>query len=262
MTTILEARSLSVHYQTPVGAVKALDHASFSLGEGEILGMVGHSGSGKTTAACVIGGFLEKNGRVENGEVLFRGENILFLPWRRRRRILGKGIFLIMQNSASALNPTRRVIAHVADACSSGEAIMGRKAVSKACALLERVGIGKDKQTLFPFQLSGGTKQRVLIAMALALRPAVLIADEPTAGLDAINQATVLDLFGTLKEESVASVILITHDLRVLTAIADRIAVMYRGALVETSNTADIISKPVHRHTQELVNAMKTIHGS
>lgn len=261
MAKILEVRSLSVHFQTPTGMVRALDKASFSLGESEVLGMVGHSGSGKTTAASVIGGFLEKNGRVENGEILFRGENILFLPWRRRRRILGKGIFLMMQDSASTLNPTRRVIAHVADACAAGEAIPCRKAMSMAHGLLERVGIDRDRQRLFPFQLSGGMRQRVLIAMALSMKPAVLVADEPTAGLDAINQATVLNLFNELREETGASVVLITHDLRVLVAIADRIAVMCRGTVVETADTACIIASPSHDHTRELVDAMKEIHG-
>jgi len=259
MTGLLEVRDLSVCFG--VSRAPALRGVSFSLGTREALALVGESGSGKTVTARTIMGILRMPpGRVTSGQVLFHGEDLLTLPQRRRRAIRGAKISMVFQEALAALNPVLTVgfqlgeLFRVHEGCSRAEA---RK---RAIEVLDLVHIPDAARRIgdYPHQFSGGMRQRVMIAMALALRPELVIADEPTTALDVTIQAQVLELLRELLEQQGTSLLLITHDLGVAAAAAKRIAVMYAGRIVETGPLTEVYRAPAHPYT---VGLMESIRG-
>jgi peptide/nickel transport system ATP-binding protein len=247
-----------VSFHTEDGVVRAVDGVSFTLDHGEILGIVGESGSGKTVTVMSILRLLgDLNARLE-GEVLYKGRDVMTLPEKGIRRIRGREIAMIFQDPMTSLNPVYRVGDQIVEAIVAHQHIAKADAQKRAADLLGQVGIPQPDRRArdFPHQFSGGMRQRAVIAMALANDPDILIADEPTTALDVTIQAQILDLIGTLKERFGSAVILITHDLGVVADIADRIAVMYAGRIVEHAGRHDLFYDPQHPYTWGLLGSI------
>jgi len=254
---LLEVRDLIVHFYTREGVVKALDGVMLRVGRGEIVSLVGETGSGKTVTALSIMRLLDHNARIVRGEVLFEGRNLLQLSEEEMRRIRGREISMIFQEPKSALNPVLTVGFQLREALEAhGEE--GEAALEKVLSMLRRVGLPDPERLVnrYPHELSGGMAQRVMIAMALLMRPKLLIADEPTSALDVTVQAQILELIQSLVREMNTSVLFITHDLGVAAEISDRIAVMYAGVVVEQGNVYDVFEEPLHPYTRGLLAAI------
>lgn len=256
---ILYVRSLSVHFPEPAGVCTALDRVDLSLGKGEVLGLMGRSGSGKTLAATALVGMVMPPGRVFADAVRLKGVPLQVDSHRAMRGIPGREIFMIFQSPASALNPTLRIGLQLSEILVHHYGLTRKAAWRRAAALLERVHLAGHLLNAHPFELSGGMQQRVLIAMALALRPGVLIADEPTTGLDAVTQARILDLFGDLRQDMADAILLISHDLRVLLKLADRIAVMHAGRIVETLPAGKFRERAAHPQSKAILEAFREL---
>jgi oligopeptide/dipeptide ABC transporter ATP-binding protein len=255
---LLEVRDLKVSFRTEDGVVKAVDGVSFTLGQGEVLGIVGESGSGKSvTMMSVLRLINDPNMRVE-GEVLYKGRNVMKLPESQMREVRGGEIAMIFQDPMTSLNPVYKVGDQIVEAIVTHRNVEKREARNTAVDLLKQVGIPQADVRVddFPHQFSGGMRQRAMIAMALANNPDVLIADEPTTALDVTIQAQILELIDRLKDEFNSSVILITHDLGVVADIADRICVMYAGRIVESGNKRDLFYDPQHPYTWGLLGSI------
>jgi len=252
---LLDVQELSI--DSPGGQlVRGLD---FSLDHGETLGLLGQSGAGKSLSALALCGLLPKPLWVSSGSIRLHGEVIPpnnAKAWRGRR---GKEIFLIFQSPASALDPTVRVGAQIAEALFEVRGWHHERAMKRARQLLEAVDLPAAAAKRYPFELSGGMRQRVLIAIALALRPQVLIADEPTTGLDPLNQLAVLRLLRRLQKEHHTALLIISHDLRVISHMAERTLIMQAGAVVEQGLTRKVLANPVHAHTNQLIDAMQVL---
>ncbi|TYB57444.1 ABC transporter ATP-binding protein [Nonomuraea sp. PA05] len=256
MTPLLAIDDLAVEFPTPGGAVRAVDGVSLRIAPGEILGVVGESGSGKSVTALSVLRLVRPPGRVVRGSVRFAGEDLLALPAARLRRIRGHRIAMIFQDPMTALNPVVPVGAQIAEAIRLHQPRLGRAAVrNRVLELMARVGIADPagRRGRHPHEYSGGMRQRAMIAMALANEPDLLIADEPTTALDVTSQAQVLDLLDTARRESGASALLITHDLGVIAELADRVAVMYAGRVVEHGDVHAIFTTPRHPYTRGLL---------
>ena len=257
MTPLLDVQDLTVVFD---GAprVTAVDGVSFQLAPGETLGLVGESGSGKSVTAFSILRLLQPPGRIAGGRILFEGRDLLALPEREMRAIRGARISLIFQEPTTALNPVMRVGDQIAEALTVHGMATTSEARERAARLLEAVHIPDASRRArdYPHQLSGGMRQRVMIAIALACHPALVIADEPTTALDVTIQAQVLDLLRELRAEYNLSLLLITHDFGVIAEMADRVAVMYRGAIVEQGPVRQILRSPSHAYTQALLAAV------
>ena len=254
---LLDVQHLTVTFgvQQPAAAV---DDVSFSIAPGETLGLVGESGSGKSVTAFAILRLLQPPGRVTNGRVIFEGQDLLALPERTMRGIRGARISLIFQEPMTALNPVMRVGDQIAEALTA-HAVVGRtEARQQAIELLDAVRIPDAARCVrdYPHQLSGGMRQRVLIAIALACRPPLVIADEPTTALDVTIQAQILDLLRELKTRFNLALLLITHDFGVIAEMADRVAVMRAGRVVEEGPVRQILRTPAHEYTQRLLAAV------
>ena len=255
---LLEVRDLTVHFPTDDGVVKAVDGISFTLERGETLGVVGESGSGKSvTFLTILGLITSKEARIE-GEALFRGENLLKLPPEELRQVRGKEISMIFQDPLTALNPVLRVGLQIAEVFRAHQEMPRKEAMERAVGLLDVVGIARPRERArqFPHEFSGGMRQRAMIAMALALSPAVLIADEPTTALDVTVQAQILDLIDRLKDETGTSVVLITHDLGVVAEHSDDVMVMYAGKIAEKGTRDDIYYRARHPSTWGLLESI------
>ena len=255
---LLEVDGLAVEFPTPDGVVSAVNGVSFSVAEGETLAVVGESGSGKSVTAMAAMGLVEAPGRVTAGSVRFGGADLLTLPDEERRRVRGPGMAMIFQDPLSALNPVFSVGFQIGEMLRVHRGLGRREARAAAVELLERVRIpgAAGRVGDYPHQFSGGMRQRVMIAMALALGPRLLVADEPTTALDVTVQAQILELLAGLQGETGMGLLLITHDLGVVAEVADRVAVMYAGRIVETGATADVLVAPAHPYTRGLLASM------
>jgi oligopeptide/dipeptide ABC transporter ATP-binding protein len=252
---LLSVEGLTTTFDTPAGPLTAVNGASFSIGKGETLGLVGESGSGKSVTAFSIIRLVQPPGRITAGRVRFRGRDLLELGDEEMRQIRGAGIGFVFQEPMAALNPVMRVGAHIAEALRVHGLSSRADARSRAIDLLRAVKIADAERRVddYPHQLSGGMRQRVMIAIALACRPPLVIADEPTTALDVTVQAQILDLLREMKREFGISLLLITHDLGVIAETADHVAIMYAGRIVEQGPVRAIFRSPAHPYTQGLL---------
>ena len=254
-------KNLETHFDTRSGVVRAVDNVTFSLEKGESLGLAGESGCGKTTTALSIIRLLPHNGRIVGGSIAYDGKDLATLKESDIRRIRWKHISIVFQGAMNALNPVRRVDWQIAEAIALHDHISMDDAAGRVDELLELVGINPARKHDYPHEFSGGMRQRVMIAMALACRPKIIIADEPVTALDVMIQAQILELLSQLKEDLDLSMILISHDLSVIAETCDKVAIMYGGKLAEFGPTADVFKDPQHPYTQGLVRSFPDIYG-
>lgn len=255
---VLELRNLSTWFYTRDGIAKAVDGVSLSVREGQTLCIVGESGCGKSVTALSVMGLVPHPGRIVDGEILFRDDDLRRMNERELARLRGNRISMIFQDPGSALNPVHTVGRQIAEVYRLHKGLGARDAEAESVRMLASTGIPDPDRRMssYPHELSGGMAQRVMIAMALACKPAVLIADEPTTALDVTIQAQILDLMRELKSEIGTSMILITHDLGVVAEMADQVAVMYAGQLVEFGDVGTLFSQPTHPYTKALLRSI------
>lgn len=258
---ILEVKGLKTHFFTESGVVKAVDGVNFEVKRGEVLGLVGESGCGKSVTSLSIMRLIGVPGKVVDGEIIFEGRNLLQLSEAEMVNMRGNRMSMIFQQPQSSLNPVFKVGDQVAEVLQIHQKMGKEEAWAKAIELLRLVGIpdAVNKAHAYPHEMSGGQAQRVMIAMALALNPALLIADEPTTALDVTIQAQILDLMRGLRTHMNTAVILITHDLGVIAEMADRVAVMYAGRIVEQTSVKDLFAHPYHPYTQGLIASIPVL---
>ncbi|QHO67896.1 ABC transporter ATP-binding protein [Pediococcus pentosaceus] len=258
---VLEVKNLAIDFHTYAGTVKAIRDVSFDLHQGETLAIVGESGSGKTVTTKTIMGLLANNAEVIGGTVELHGKNILKMNDRELQDVRGKNIAEIFQDPMTSLDPTMKVGRQVAEPLMIHQKISKEKAQKRALEMLKLVGIKDAEKRIndYPHQFSGGMRQRIVIAIALICNPEILIADEPTTALDVTIQAQILDLMKELQAKISTSIIFITHDLGVVASMADRVAVMYAGKIVEYGSVDEIFYNPQHPYTWGLLNSMPTL---
>ncbi|MFK0043076.1 ABC transporter ATP-binding protein [Streptomyces sp. NPDC090741] len=256
---LLEVRDLHVEFRTRDGVAKAVNGVNYSVDEGETLAVLGESGSGKSVTAQAVMGILDvPPGRIAGGEILFKGKDLLKMKEDERRKIRGAEMAMIFQDALSSLNPVLSVGAQLGEMYEVHRGMSRKAAKSKAVELMDRVKIPAARERVgdYPHQFSGGMRQRIMIAMALALEPSLIIADEPTTALDVTVQAQVMDLLAELQRELNMGLILITHDLGVVADVADKIAVMYAGRIVEAAPVHEIYAAPAHPYTRGLLDSI------
>ena len=258
MAQLLEVINLKTQFATRAGLVKAVDDVSFALAEGELLGLVGESGCGKSITALSIMRLISPPGKIAAGSVSFKGEDLLTASRERMRDIRGNDIAMIFQDPMTSLNPVYTVGEQVAEALRLHRKLDRNQARQAAIDAMKEVSIPSPERRVndYPHQLSGGMRQRVMIAMALACDPELLIADEPTTALDVTIQAQILELLDDLRKTRKLAVLLITHDLGVVAEVADRVCVMYTGRIVEESGVDELFAKPKHPYTQGLLRSV------
>ncbi len=259
---LLSIRGLKTHFSTPAGIVSAVDGVSFDLERGETLGLVGESGSGKTvTALSVMKLYAKPQGRIVAGQILFDGKDIAAMDDRAMHEIRGNSIAMIFQEPMTSLNPVYTIGRQIVEAVRAHRKIDRKEAWGIALEALKKVGIPDPERRLksYPHELSGGMRQRAMIAMAISCRPTLLIADEPTTALDVTIQAQILQLIRELKESMGMSVLMITHDLGVIAEVADKVAVMYGGRIAEFADTASLFAQPMHPYTRGLMDSIPDI---
>ncbi len=255
---LLKLRGLQTHFFTEDGVVKAVRGVDFEVYEGETLGIVGESGCGKSVTALSIMGLVDYPGKIVAGEIIFKGEDLTKKSYEEMRQIRGKEIAMIFQEPMTALNPVFTVGYQISEALMIHLKMSEKEAMKHSIELLRKVGIPIPEQRVheYPHQLSGGMRQRAMIAMALSCNPSLIIADEPTTALDVTIQAQILDLMKSLQKEYGASLIMITHDLGVIAEIADRVVVMYAGKVVEYADVKTIFHRPLHPYTFGLLTSI------
>jgi len=241
--------------------VHAVSGVSFALDEGEALGLAGESGCGKTTTALALMRLLPYNGRIISGSIVFRGRDLIKASDMRIRKVRWKDISIIFQGAMNSLNPVRNIGQQIAEPIILHEKVDEDVAMDRVGELLELVGINRERRRDFPHEFSGGMRQRVMIAMALACNPKLVIADEPVTALDVMIQAQILELLERLRKELRLSMILISHDLSVMAETCERVAIMYGGKMMEVGKTVDVFTDPKHPYTQGLVAAFPDIRG-
>jgi len=259
---LLSIRGLKTHFSTPAGIVTAVDGVSFDLKRGETLGLVGESGSGKTvTALSVMQLYAKPQGKIVAGEILFEGRDISKMSDRDMHTIRGNSISMIFQEPMTSLNPVYTIGKQIVEAIRAHRKISKKEAWAIALESLKKVGIPDPERRLtsFPYELSGGMRQRAMIAMAISCNPTLLIADEPTTALDVTIQAQILQLIRELRENLGMSVLMITHDLGVIAEVTDRVAVMYAGRIAEYSDTVSLFADPMHPYTRGLMDSIPDI---
>lgn len=263
---LLDVRDLSVAFDTDEGRVDVVDQVNLQLESGETLGIVGESGCGKSVTALAIMGLLpQPSGRITNGQIVLENQDLLSKHLDERRSVRGRRVSMIFQEPMTALNPVQRIGKQLIESVRLHRSeISKEEGLDECVSILEQVGISEPEQRLmdYPHQLSGGMRQRVMIAMALIHVPDILIADEPTTALDVTIQAQILELIAKLQRENGMAVIFITHDLAVIAELADRVNVMYAGRVVEQSNVTELFSTPLHPYTQGLLNSIPKLEGT
>lgn len=261
---MLEVKDLCTQFHTSKGVLKAVDGVSFNIGRSEILALVGESGCGKSvTALSIMRLIATPPGNISGGEVLFEGQDLLRLSPAQMQQVRGNGIGMIFQEPMTSLNPVLTIGEQISETLIAHRGESPKDAIEKACDLLDLVRMSAPRQRLsqYPHELSGGMRQRVMIAMALACEPKLLIADEPTTALDVTVQAQILDLLLEMRERLGMSILLITHDLGVVAEVADRVAMMYAGKKIEEASVFDLFQSPQHPYTQGLIQAAPTASG-
>ena len=260
--TILSIENLRIHFETFAGEVQAIRGVNLKLQKGETLALVGESGSGKSVTAKSVMKLLSNNAVVKEGTIMFKGENILEKSQRDMQSIRGKEIAMVFQDPMTSLDPTMKIGKQITEVIIKHEKASKEEANKRAEELLELVGIpnAKERMKQYPHQFSGGQRQRIVIAIALACNPDVLIADEPTTALDVTIQAQILELLKELQQKFQMAIIFITHDLGVVANVADRVAVMYAGKVVEVGTADEVFYNPQHPYTWGLLRSMPTLH--
>lgn len=260
-SNLLEVKNLSVSFFTPSGEVKAVNNISYKLDKSKVLGIVGESGSGKSVSAYSIMGLIEEPGKIINGEIFFEGKDLIKLSEHEKRKIRGDAISMIFQDPMTCLNPVYTIGNQLTEALTTHQKISKTAAINRIIELLNLVGINEPKRRMgqYPHELSGGMRQRVMIAMALAGNPQILIADEPTTALDVTIQAQILELIKDIQKKIQMAVILITHDFGIVADMADDIIVMYGGGIVERGTVFDIFERPKHPYTLGLLKSLPRI---
>ena len=257
---VLQVRDLRVFYHTSFGAVRAVDGVSFDLRAGERLGLVGESGSGKSTVAMALMRLIKPPGRIEGGQAMLNGVDLLALPENEMRRLRLASIALVAQGAMNSLNPVIRVRQQFADALRDhGEDLTRVETDARIHALLADVGLKSDVAEKYPHELSGGMKQRVVIAIAICLRAKVIIADEPTSALDVVVQRQIVETLRRVQEAIGASIILVGHDMGLMAQVVGRLGVMYAGALAELCGVREIFRDPLHPYSQMLIASLPTL---
>jgi len=260
-TALIEVDHLKTYFDTRSGTVRAVDDVSWKLEKGESLGLAGESGCGKTTTALSIIRLLPKNGRVIGGHIQYAGKDLATLKESDLRKIRWKHIAIVFQGAMNALNPVKRVSWQIAEAITIHDVVASDEAETRVDELLELVGINPKRKDDYPHEFSGGMRQRVMIAMALACRPKIIIADEPVTALDVMIQAQILELLQRLREELDLSMILISHDLSVIAETCDKVAIMYGGKIAEYGPAEEVFLEPQHPYTQGLIRSFPDIYG-
>ena len=260
---ILQVRDLKVSFRTEQGIARAIDGVSFDVNEGEILGVVGESGSGKTVTLLAVMGLITDPNAIIEGSIRYRGRELVGLPQQQLRHLRGKEIAMIFQDPMTSLTPVYTIGFQIAEQVLTHTKLSKKQAWQRAIDLLAEVNIPKPDEAVhrYPHQLSGGMRQRAVIAMALSCNPALLVADEPTTALDVTVQAQILDLVKRLQKSHGSAVVFITHDLGVMAELADRIMVMYAGRIVERGSKTDILRKPRHPYTRALLDSIPPLEG-
>ena len=255
---LLDIKNLSVEFTTRAGTFRAVDGIDLTVDEGEVVGIVGESGSGKSVTSLAVMGLLGSNGRVVADRMMFAGRDLLTMPAAQRRKITGKDVAMVFQEPMTSLNPCFTVGFQIMETLRVHEGLSGKALRNRAIALLEQVGIPAPETRLsaFPHQLSGGMNQRVMIAIAIACNPRLLVADEPTTALDVTIQKQILDLLVQLQRERGMALILITHDMGVVAETAQRVVVMYAGQVAETRPVQSLFERPRHPYTGALLDAL------
>lgn len=261
MEKLLEVKNLCVNFKTFGGEVQAVRGVTFDLYKGETLAIVGESGSGKSVACKTIMRILSSNGYIKDGEILFDNQDITKLPEKNMEKLRGKDIAMIFQDPMTSLNPVMTIGKQIMEPIIKHQGLSKEEAKKKAIELIDLVGISEPEKRFkqYPHQFSGGMRQRIVIAISLACNPKVLIADEPTTALDVTIQAQILELIQALQKKTGVAVIFITHDLGVVANIADRVAVMYAGKIVEYGTADDVFYNPQHPYTWGLLGSMPTL---
>ncbi|HJF19005.1 MAG TPA: ABC transporter ATP-binding protein [Enterococcus columbae] len=264
MKKVLEVKDLEISFDTFAGKVQAIRNVSFDLYEGETLAIVGESGSGKSVTTRSVMGLLASNANIENGQILFNGQDIVKKTEKEMQSIRGKEIAMIFQDPMTSLDPTMPIGKQVAESLLKHTKVSKKEAMDQALELLKLVGIPNAEKRLknYPHQFSGGQRQRIVIAISLICYPQILIADEPTTALDVTIQAQILELLKDIQEKIKTSIIFITHDLGVVANVADRVAVMYGGKIVEIGTAEEIFYNPQHPYTWGLLGSMPSLDGS
>lgn len=261
---LLEVKGLETHFHIKGKVARAVNGVSFSVDKGEVVALVGESGSGKSvTSLSVLGLIPSPPGKIEGGQILFDGEDLLKKSNREMQDVRGNEISMIFQEPMTSLNPVYPVGKQISEAIRRHQKISKKEARTIAIDMLDKVGIPSPETRVddYPHQMSGGMRQRVMIAMALATEPQLLIADEPTTALDVTIQAQILDLMNRLREDTGTSILLITHDLGVVAETADRVVVMYCGKVMEMANVVDLFEEPKHPYTQGLIASIPKMEG-
>lgn len=264
MSALLEVKHLNVEFPSRRGVLTALNNVSFHINSGEVLGVVGESGAGKSLTGSAIIRLLDPPGRIAGGEIHFNGKRIDNLPEEQMRQLRGKEIGAIFQDPLTSLNPLYTVGQQLVETIQTHLNLSQKQAQERAIELLESTGIPAARERInhYPHQFSGGMRQRVVIALALAAEPKLIVADEPTTALDVSIQAQIIDLLKKLCKEHGTSVMLITHDMGVIAETADRVAVMYAGRIIEVGPVQDVIQRPLHPYTAGLMRSIPDIHRS
>lgn len=256
---VLEVKNLKTYFFTPFGTVNAVDGVSFEMKRGQALGLVGESGCGKTTIAYSIMRLIPLPGRIVDGEILLNGENILELDEKQFKKYRWKELSMVFQGAMAAFNPLYKIGDQISEVMVHHMGMNKKEAMKRSGELLELVGIEKDRVNNYPWELSGGMRQRAMIAMALAVNPSILVADEPTTALDVIVSGQIMDLIKNIREKLDLTMLLITHDISVIAQTCDEVAVMYAGKLVEKAEISEIFKNSFHPYTTALIEAFPNI---